>query len=194
MGKLGLYHKPIFSSKTFSEQRQNTERKTEWVDGRRNWMSEEEPARFQFVSGSGHLFVFLLAPGKLSITTNTEFLQIFFYSSNDQLTKCKTCLHRTRHKRPRVNDRRWYCNTLFTKIWHRWLMVDQSITVEIKYIEGVWWGKWNKKCILESLQRFGQILLLRDVRIQKYKANFYLSARCNWHRLLKLDAWKLDSR
>ena len=114
-GKQGLYHKPIFSSKTFSEQRQNTERKTEWVDGRRNWMSEEEPARFQFVSGSGHLFVFLLAPGKLSITTNTEFLQIFFYSSNDQLTKCKTCLHRTRHKRPRVNDRRWYCNTLFTK-------------------------------------------------------------------------------
>ena len=114
-GKQGLYHKPIFSSKTFSEQRQNTERKTEWVDGRRNWMSEEEPARFQFVSGSGHLFVFLLAPGKLSITTNTEFLQIFFYSSNDQLTKCKTCLHKTRHKRPRVNDRRWYCNTLFTK-------------------------------------------------------------------------------
>ena len=32
----GLNHKPIFSSKTFSVQRQNTERKTEWVDGRRN--------------------------------------------------------------------------------------------------------------------------------------------------------------
>ena len=172
MGKQGLYHKPIFSSKTFSVQRQNTERKTEWVDGRRNWMSEEEPARFQFVSGSGHLFVFLLAPGKLSITTNTEFLQIFFYSSNDQLTKCKTCLHRTRHKRPRVNDRRWYCNTLFTKIWHRWLMVDQSITVEIKYIEGVWWGKWNKKCILESLQRFGQILFSERSEDSKVQSKF----------------------
>ena len=137
-GKQGLYHKPIFSSKTFSVQRQNTERKTEWVDGRRNWMSEEEPARFQFVSGSGHLFVFLLAPGKLSITTNTEFLQIFFYSSNDQLTKCKTCLN----TRQDTKDQGWMieddiATPCSQKIWHRWLMVDQSITVEIKYIEGV---------------------------------------------------------